>query len=175
MARPKQLEAHGDVRTDDFYWLRDDGRRSTQVRQYLEARSHGRPPPVPCSVGAPEVDGASPPAPPAQARPPPLAAAPRLIPLRLARATPVPSPLPAAPALQAEASYCNAAMADTDALQEQLYDEMRAAVQEADASAPIRCASGRGICVASRPAVLLSLPTHARPSFHLPAAPGPAG
>lgn len=42
--------------------------------------------------------------------------------------------------LQAEAEYCKAVLADTEALQEKLYQEMRGRIQEADQSAPVRYA-----------------------------------
>lgn len=41
-------------------------------------------------------------------------------------------------ALQAEAAYTKAVLADTEELQEQLYREMRGRIQEADQSAPVR-------------------------------------
>ena len=31
--RPKELVTHGDVRVDDYYWLRDDSRTNTEVRR----------------------------------------------------------------------------------------------------------------------------------------------
>ncbi len=34
--RPHTLEAHGDVRQDDFYWLRDDDRKDPAVIAHLE-------------------------------------------------------------------------------------------------------------------------------------------
>lgn len=37
--KPKKLEAHGDVRTDPFYWLRDDSRTDPQVLAYLKAEN----------------------------------------------------------------------------------------------------------------------------------------
>lgn len=51
---------------------------------------------------------------------------------------------PGAPhdALQAEAAYTKAVLADTEELQEQLYKEMRGRIQESDQSAPVRCALG---------------------------------
>ena len=41
--------------------------------------------------------------------------------------------------MQAEAEFTKAAMADTEALQERLFKEMRGRIQEADESAPLRC------------------------------------
>ena len=32
--RPKELLTHGDVRIDDYYWLRDDSRTNPEVRHY---------------------------------------------------------------------------------------------------------------------------------------------
>ncbi|KAL4433270.1 hypothetical protein ABPG77_003318 [Micractinium sp. CCAP 211/92] len=37
--RPHTLEAHGDVRQDDFYWLRDDDRKDPAVIAHLEAEA----------------------------------------------------------------------------------------------------------------------------------------
>ncbi|KAI3426332.1 hypothetical protein D9Q98_008705 [Chlorella vulgaris] len=37
--RPKQLEAHGDVREDSYYWLRDDDRADPDVLAHLEAEA----------------------------------------------------------------------------------------------------------------------------------------
>ena len=34
--KPKILEAHGDQRTDDYYWLRDDSRTNKEIIEYLE-------------------------------------------------------------------------------------------------------------------------------------------
>ena len=34
--KPKILEAHGDLRTDDYYWLRDDTRKNPEILSYLE-------------------------------------------------------------------------------------------------------------------------------------------
>ena len=33
---PKILEAHGDQRSDDYYWLRDDSRSDQEIIKYLE-------------------------------------------------------------------------------------------------------------------------------------------
>ena len=33
---PYELEAHGDVRIDNYYWLRDDSRKSKEVINYLK-------------------------------------------------------------------------------------------------------------------------------------------
>ena len=33
---PKILEAHGDKRFDDYYWLRDDTRQNKEIISYLE-------------------------------------------------------------------------------------------------------------------------------------------
>ncbi|TFQ11657.1 oligopeptidase B, partial [Escherichia coli] len=33
--RPVQFTAHGEIRTDNYYWLRDDTRSDPQVIQYL--------------------------------------------------------------------------------------------------------------------------------------------
>ncbi|KAF8063007.1 dapb1 [Scenedesmus sp. PABB004] len=38
-ARPKALEAHGDVREDPYYWLRDDARSDPAVLAYLKAEN----------------------------------------------------------------------------------------------------------------------------------------
>ncbi|GAX79477.1 hypothetical protein CEUSTIGMA_g6918.t1 [Chlamydomonas eustigma] len=70
----QELEAHGDIRQDPYYWLRDDSRRSKAVLQHL----------------------------------------------------------------QNENAYTMATLADTAELQEVLYLEMRARIQEADQSVPIR-------------------------------------
>lgn len=40
---------------------------------------------------------------------------------------------------QAETAFTNACLADTADLREQLYQEMRGAIQEADQTAPLRC------------------------------------
>ena len=72
--RPHVIEQHGDARTDDFYWLRDDSRSSPDVTAYLNE----------------------------------------------------------------ENKYTKSVLADTEALQEQLYKEMRGRIQEADRSAPQR-------------------------------------
>lgn len=72
--RRHELEEHGDVRVDEFYWLRDDERESRDVIAHLEA----------------------------------------------------------------ENAYTKAVLADTEALQEALYKEMRGRIQEADRSAPQR-------------------------------------
>ena len=40
--------------------------------------------------------------------------------------------------LQAETYYCNCVLANTEPLQEQLYQEMRGRIQEADETAPVR-------------------------------------
>ena len=40
--------------------------------------------------------------------------------------------------LQAETAYARAMLADTDALQERLYKEMRGRIQEADEGVPVR-------------------------------------
>ena len=42
------------------------------------------------------------------------------------------------PLLQAETAYAKQVLADTEALQEALYKELRGSIQEADQSAPIR-------------------------------------
>ncbi len=34
--KPKILEAHGDLRTDNYYWLRDDTRKNSEILSYLE-------------------------------------------------------------------------------------------------------------------------------------------
>ena len=70
--RPHQLEAHGHVRVDDYYWLRD--RESADVLAYLEA----------------------------------------------------------------ENAYTSTALAHTEALQEELYEEMVGRIEEDDASVPYR-------------------------------------
>ena len=36
---PKALTAHGETRTDDYYWLRDDSRKNRKVRDYLKAEN----------------------------------------------------------------------------------------------------------------------------------------
>jgi oligopeptidase B len=36
---PKTLTAHGETRTDDYYWLRDDSRKNTKVLDYLMAEN----------------------------------------------------------------------------------------------------------------------------------------
>lgn len=36
--RPHRLVAHGDVRVDDYYWLRDDDRSDPRVLAHLQAR-----------------------------------------------------------------------------------------------------------------------------------------
>ena len=41
---------------------------------------------------------------------------------------------------QAETAYTQACLADTKELQAELYREMRGAIQEADQTAPVRCA-----------------------------------
>ena len=33
---PKKLESHNDIRIDDYYWLRDDTRKSKAVLDYLK-------------------------------------------------------------------------------------------------------------------------------------------
>ena len=33
---PKILEAHEDLRTDNYYWLRDDTRKNPEILSYLE-------------------------------------------------------------------------------------------------------------------------------------------
>lgn len=38
-ARPHRLEEHGDVRVDEFYWLRDDDRKDPAVIAHLEAEN----------------------------------------------------------------------------------------------------------------------------------------
>ncbi len=68
--KPKELEAHGDVRVDDYYWLNE--RENPEVIEYLEA----------------------------------------------------------------ENSYLEAAMAPTEALQEELYDEIVARLKQDDSSVP---------------------------------------
>jgi oligopeptidase B len=40
--------------------------------------------------------------------------------------------------MQAETEYCKRVLADTEALQEALYRELRGRIQEADQSAPLR-------------------------------------
>ena len=72
--RPLPLENHGDVRIDDFYWLRDDDRKDPDVIAHLNA----------------------------------------------------------------ENAYTKSVLADTEALQESLYKEMRGRIQEADSSPPQR-------------------------------------
>ncbi|RBH42867.1 oligopeptidase B, partial [Pseudomonas sp. MWU13-2860] len=37
--RPQRLEAHGDVRVDDYAWLRDDSRSRPEVLAHLEAEN----------------------------------------------------------------------------------------------------------------------------------------
>ncbi|KAG2423507.1 hypothetical protein HXX76_015255 [Chlamydomonas incerta] len=71
---PKAIEAHGDTRTDKYYWLRDDERKAPAVVGHLEA----------------------------------------------------------------ENAYMRAVMADTEALQESLYLEMRARIKEDDQQVPAR-------------------------------------
>ncbi len=70
--RPKRMEIHGDVRVDDYFWLRE--RENPEVLAYLEA----------------------------------------------------------------ENAYTEALMAHTQPLQEQLYQEMRARIQETDQSVPVQ-------------------------------------
>ena len=36
---PKVHSAHGDVRIEDYYWLRDDTRKDPEVISYLEAEN----------------------------------------------------------------------------------------------------------------------------------------
>ena len=36
---PKALTAHGETRTDDYYWLRDDSRKEPKVLDYLKAEN----------------------------------------------------------------------------------------------------------------------------------------
>jgi len=36
---PKNLEKHGDVRVDNYYWLRDDTRKDPEILAYLEAEN----------------------------------------------------------------------------------------------------------------------------------------
>jgi oligopeptidase B len=71
---PYSLTAHGDTRVDEYYWLRDDDRKSRRVLAHLAA----------------------------------------------------------------ENAYTAAALADTEALQEDLYKEMRRRIQEADVSVAVR-------------------------------------
>ncbi|KAF6263009.1 prolyl oligopeptidase [Scenedesmus sp. NREL 46B-D3] len=71
---PQELITHGDVRVDNYYWLRDDERTSPAVLSHLTA----------------------------------------------------------------ENDYAAAAMADTQSLQEELYEEMKARIQEAEVSAATR-------------------------------------
>ena len=33
---PKKLVSHGDIRIDNYYWLRDDSRANKEVISYLE-------------------------------------------------------------------------------------------------------------------------------------------
>lgn len=40
--------------------------------------------------------------------------------------------------IQAETHYCNSVLANTEDLQEQLYQEMRGRIQETDETAPVR-------------------------------------
>ena len=40
---------------------------------------------------------------------------------------------------QAETDHCRRVLADTEALQEALYAELRGRIQEADQGAPLRC------------------------------------
>ncbi|KAF6261714.1 hypothetical protein COO60DRAFT_1699654 [Scenedesmus sp. NREL 46B-D3] len=68
--QPRELVTHNDVRTDDYYWLRDDERKSPAVLSYLKE----------------------------------------------------------------ENAYTAEAMSDTQQLQDELYREMRARIQEADIS-----------------------------------------
>lgn len=72
--RPHDIEHHGDKRTDEFYWLRDDERTNKEVIAHLNE----------------------------------------------------------------ENKYTKAVLADTEALQEELYREMRGRIQEADQSTPQR-------------------------------------
>lgn len=72
--REKQLVEHNDIRTDSYYWMRDDERKDTDVIAYLDS----------------------------------------------------------------ENAYMRAVLGDTEALQADLYREMRGRIQEADQSAPVR-------------------------------------
>ena len=36
---PHELTAHGDTRIDNYYWLRDDTRSSTDIIEYLESEN----------------------------------------------------------------------------------------------------------------------------------------
>ncbi|KAF8066409.1 FAD6 [Scenedesmus sp. PABB004] len=72
--RPTLLRTHGDVRVDDYYWLRDDARADPAVLAHLEA----------------------------------------------------------------ENAYAAAAMADSEGLQEELFAELKARIQQADASVATR-------------------------------------
>ena len=38
--KPKKLKAHGDVRIDDYYWLRDDTRKDKNVLNYLKEENN---------------------------------------------------------------------------------------------------------------------------------------
>ncbi|KAG1666918.1 hypothetical protein FOA52_005978 [Chlamydomonas sp. UWO 241] len=72
--KPHPMEAHSDMRTDDYYWLRDDDRKNADMLKHLAA----------------------------------------------------------------ENAYTKAVLADTEPVQEELYKEMRARIQEADQSVPVR-------------------------------------
>ena len=37
---PYKLEAHGDIRIDDYYWMRDDTRSDPELISYLESENH---------------------------------------------------------------------------------------------------------------------------------------
>ena len=36
---PYELEAHGDVRIDNYYWMRDDSRSDPELISYLESEN----------------------------------------------------------------------------------------------------------------------------------------
>lgn len=39
--KPHELVTHGDVRVDDYYWLRDDDRKDPRVLEHLKVSLDG--------------------------------------------------------------------------------------------------------------------------------------
>lgn len=135
--------------------MRDDERKDKDVLDYLAAEN-GEQHAAPCTVGAAAVLCAT------HARASELVlclpAAPDAPPSPNHQRSSLPAHLLRSHArlpcrrLCVRAAYCAAAMADTEALQAALYEEMRARIQEADTSVATRCARiVRTHCLAGRP------------------------
>ena len=127
---------HGDARTDDYYWLRDDSRKDQEVRKQPvsqdsepTAQLQGVQPNLRQALAMPTYPCTGKDACMALVRPAlPLSSAKSMLSDGCRCYEPC-GLLQIVGHLNAETAYCKAALADTEDLQEQLYTEMRGRIQ----------------------------------------------